>query len=111
MMRCWCRTCGEPVTASGDSLIASALHEATGLAKGPDGHIAVATDEDPVLRKEANEIEAEFDSRFTVSVRWGFFRADWANLPPGKVTAHYTADDAESLRKQLAAAVRGAARR
>ena len=84
----------------------SAVHAATGEEKGPDGHVLVLTDENPELRAIADKIEAEYDGIVTISVRFGWFRADWAHLPPGTVAAHITADDEESLRGQLDAALR-----
>jgi hypothetical protein len=73
-------------------------------ADGSDGHPVILTDEDPVLRAQADEIEREFGGRFTISARFGWFRADRADLPPGMVAAHFTADDAAEMRRQLAIA-------
>jgi len=82
------------------------VHAATGEVKGPDGHVIALTDENPELRAIADAIESEYDGIVTISVRFGWFRADWAHLPPGTVAAHITANDEESLRRQLDAALR-----
>ena len=107
----WCRICGEPARRRHDldvplSFGRAAVHAATGQPEGPDGHAIVVTDEDPELRAVADTVEAEYGGIVTISVRFGRFRADWAHLPPGTVAAHITADDEESLRRQLDAAVR-----
>lgn len=101
-MEWWCRFCGEPVRRTRGGLPGDAVHEA----EPADGHETAPTDEDPVLRREADAIEAEFGGRFTISVRFGFFRADWARLAPGEVGANYTADTAADLRRKLAALLR-----
>jgi hypothetical protein len=102
----WCRACGVPVRrrVDLDSPLPHALtmvHAATGKAEGPDGHVIVLTDENPELRAVADKIEAEYGGIVTISARFGWFRADWANLPPGTVAAHITADDEHDLRRQL----------
>ena len=107
----WCRVCGESARQRIDPDVPyprarSAVHAATGEEEGPDGYVLVLTDENPELRAIADKIEAEYDGIVTISVRFGWFRADWAHLPPGTVAAHITADDEESLRGQLDAAVR-----
>jgi len=107
----WCRVGGEPVRRrlDLDSPLPHArmtVHAATGEDAGADGHAIIVTDEDPAMRAIADKIEAEYGGVVTISVRFGWFRADWAHLPPGTVAAHITADDEESLRRQLDAAVR-----
>lgn len=107
----WCRVCGEPAKRRPDldqPLLygGAAVHAATGQPEGPDGHVLIVTDEDPVLRAVADKVEAEYDGIVTISVRFGWFRADWTDLPPGTVAAHITADDEEDLRRQLDAALR-----
>jgi hypothetical protein len=96
------------VRVTGSTLLGRAVHSATGLERGDDGHEARATDEDPVLRAQADAIEADFPG-LELSVRFGFFRADWRDLDPRVVRAHYTADDAAEMRRQLEAATRRAA--
>lgn len=76
-----------------------AVHE-----DGSDDHPVVLTDEDPVLRAQADALEKEFGGMFKISVRFGWFRADRADLPPGAVASHYTEDDAEAMRATLARA-------
>lgn len=111
----WCRKCKEPVRLSGGAgvwpSLRRAVHEATGEETGPghgeDGtHTAAPTDEDPVLRAQADALEAEFGGLFTISVRFRFFRADWANLPLGMTAGHYEASTADELRPHLLTAVR-----
>lgn len=108
----WCRLCKEPVRLEGPGWLAElrkAVHAATGEETGPgygeDGwHVAAPTTEDPVKRALADEVEAEYPE-LKVSVLFGFFRADWRDLPPGVTAAHYEADTADELR----ARIRGAA--
>ena len=70
------------------------------------GWHAAITREDPELRRQADALEAEFGGAVTISARFGFFRADWANLPPGVVASHFEADTAGELREKLALAAR-----
>lgn len=110
----WCRLCGEPVRLSGPEVMPElrrAVHAATGLEKGPghgdEGwHIAMPSTENPVLRAEADALEAEFGGRFSVSARFGFFRADWRDVPAGVTAAHYEASTAGEMRQQLRAVTR-----
>lgn len=107
-MSAWCRRCGEPVKLSGGAWLfpslAKATHQATGLENCADGeHLAAPTDEDPALRRLADEIEVEFGGVFVISAHWGFFRADWRTelLEPAAVAAHYEAETADDLRARL----------
>ena len=107
----WCRVCCEPVRRRVDldfplPHARMMVHAASGEDAGADGHAIIVTDEDPAMHAIADKIEAEYDNVVTISVRFGWFRADWPHLPPGTVAAHITADDEESLRRQLDAAVR-----
>lgn len=97
----WCRACGEPVRRRLDlgtplPYVLTMVHAATGKAEGPDGHLIVLTDENPELRAVADKIEAEYGG-ITVSVRFGWFRADW-KADPGVVVAHVDADTESSGR-------------
>ena len=96
-MAVWCRKCKAPAKRTSPGIQGTGVHAGD---EPEDGHTAVLTDEDPVLRAEADKIEAEFPG-FTVSVRFGFFRADWANLPAGTVAQHYSEADADTLRHTL----------
>lgn len=93
----WCVTCEEPVTLGPGE----AVHAATGRVTGPDGHFVKVTGENPEMRRQADEIEAEY--QVDVSVRFGFFRADRTDVIDA---AHWEADDAEGLRRQLPARLR-----
>jgi hypothetical protein len=108
--RLWCRKCEQPVTVTGDPWIGKAVHTTTDAETGPDGHLAAPINLDPALRKEALAIEAEFEGAFDVSAQFGFFRGDWANLPPGAVAVHYESDNADGLRLQLRVALSMAGR-
>jgi hypothetical protein len=106
----WCKTCKEPVVLTGRSVIPQfnmAVHAATGAELGADGHLAMPTDEDPVLREQADAIERDFP-QFKVSVRFGLFRATWRKslLPPLAVPVPYSAPDERGLRERLTAVVK-----
>lgn len=111
----WCALCREPVRLAGPwqpwPEMMKAFHASTGGEKGPghgdDGwHLAVATTENPVLRRQADELEAEFGRMFRVSVRFGFFRADFSKKAVRELAfhgtpCHYEAGTADLLRPQL----------
>ena len=111
----WCSRCGQPVELlGGDDLpvpLRKAVHKATGWKTGPDGHIADPISYEPPLWKAARELEAETGGLFTLSARFGFLRADWANPGHGVTAPHYTADDKAAmqvkLRRALIAAGKG----
>ena|SRR5258708_550207 len=91
----WCRECGEPVKlapGNGQPWDRKAVHSATGLTEGPDGHFAAAVAEDPALRRQADAIEARY--HMSVSVRFGFFRADRTDIV---TPVHFEADEGEGL--------------
>ena len=105
----WCKICKQPVRLTGRSLIAEfgkAVHLETGLETGEDGHLVRPTDQDPVLRAQADEIEAEFP-QFKVSVRNGIFRATWRSAPPFATTVPIDAPTAGELRIRLRAVLAG----
>lgn len=109
-MMMWCKICGKPVRRVGGAPLLPAslqkvVHEETGLETGTDGHVAMPTDEDPEMRREADAIEADYDGKFRLSVRFGFFRADVANVPQGVTAPHYTAPTGPAMRRQLNQAV------
>jgi hypothetical protein len=102
----WCNRCGQPVLLAGDDdmpvSLRKAVHAATGAEKGaPDGHIAAPIDYEPPLWQAARELEAETGGLFTVSARYGFLRADRADLAPGVVAAHFTASDKAEMQVKL----------
>jgi hypothetical protein len=110
----WCRACKEPVKLLGSEVappeLRPAVHAATRQEKGPghgdEGwHIAIPTDENPVLRAEADRIEAELCRAFTLSARFGFLRADWSKdlVPLGVTARHYEAGTADEMRGRLRA--------
>lgn len=106
----WCRRCEEPVLLSGPEVIPEfrkAVHAGTGDEKGPghgaDGwHLASPVGENPLLYRQAAELEREFPE-FTIEPRYGFFRADWRQdlLPPGVLISHYEEGDAPAMRERL----------
>jgi hypothetical protein len=110
--RYWCRRCDEPAKVTADPALfltgplllaaGTAAHAGTGSELCADGQVIAPTDEDPVLRRQARELEAEFPG-FSVSVRFRFFRADWREALRAE---HFEAQDAAGLRRQLAAATR-----
>ena len=106
--RAWCRKCLLPVTVTGMAFLGLAVHTATGLETGDDGHLAAPIDERPELRRVADAIEARYP-QFAVSARFGFLRADWRDAPAAMVALHYEADDEAGLCSQLDRAVRVAA--
>lgn len=108
----WCGKCKDPVRLLGPGIWPRTLkvvHAATGEEKGPGHdpqgwHLATPTDEDPVLRAEADAIMVEFGGAFILTTRFGIFRADWA---PGCASAgagHYEAHSAAEMRERLKAA-------
>lgn len=119
----WCKACGQPVRLTGSTLwpdFRKAVHAATGEETGPgygeDGrHAAQPTDEDPVLRAQADEVEREFGGLFRISVRFrGLWRAEWKEPPgpgtPLPVEAHSAARMRAELRAVLAMTAPEAAR-
>jgi hypothetical protein len=105
----WCKGCGQPVKRLQGGPLGKVVHAGTGNELGDGGHLAIPVDENPVLRAEADAVEREFGGVFTVSVRFGFFRADVAD-PGGATYQHWTADTAQDLRRQLAAVAERAER-
>jgi hypothetical protein len=101
----WCNRCGRPVELGGDENLPApmrkAVHAATGAEKGDDGHLAAPVDREPPLWKAARELKEETGGLFAFDARFGFLRADWANLRPGVVAVHYTADDKAAMRLKL----------
>lgn len=97
-----CRRCLELVTGGGNSLV-RAVHAETGSELCADGRLVAPVDERPDLRRQANEIEAEFPW-VTVSARFGFFRADLTVQDPRRVCTPFDASTADDLRRQLAKA-------
>jgi hypothetical protein len=80
-----------------------AVHAATGEERGgPDGHLASPIDHEPVLWKAARVLAEEFGGVFSISARFGFLRADWANIG---TPVHYEADTEEEMRGRLREAV------
>jgi hypothetical protein len=111
----WCKWCGEPVRLKGRNVfpeLRRAVHAATGREVGPgfgeDGsHAAMPTDQNPVLRAEANAIQALFPE-VKVSVRFGIFRA-WKRpelLPPGVTAVPYAARTGDELLERLRVVLR-----
>ncbi len=104
----WCARCGKRVRlAGGEGLPAQlrkAVHAATGLEAGDNGHLAAPADSEPPLWKSARILAAEFGGAFDIGAWFGFLRADWANLPAGAIAGHFEADDEEGLRLKLKAA-------
>lgn len=94
----WCTTCREPVRPDGLGVPGGGVH----IGAGPYDHDPAVTDEDPVLRAQADALEASYPE-VSVSVRFRIFRADWRKRD-GKVRPHFDARDADDLRGQLAAA-------
>jgi hypothetical protein len=93
----WCRTCDLPVTRQ-DS---QPVHEATGLAEGPDGHRASPSATDPAMKGEARKIAEEFGGRWQIDALLGFFYA----VPTGvkSTPVHVEASTGDELRWNLAA--------
>ena len=111
----WCSVCRQPVRLRGPGMAPEfrrAEHAETGDERGPGGpdgwHVAIPTTEDPELRAEADAIEADFPM-LTVSVRFGFFRADWkaSFVPFGATPRHYEASAGGELRGRLRAVLGG----
>ena len=110
----WCRLCKQPVRLAGPAdlhpELQRAVHAETGSEIGPgygdDGsHIAMPTDENPVLRAEADEVEAEFPD-YKVSARLGGLRATLRRklLPEGAIAVPIPAGSGHELRTKLRAA-------
>jgi hypothetical protein len=102
----WCSRCGQPVELLGrDDVPVSlrkAVHAATGDERGaPDGHPAAPVGYEPPLWQAARELDAETGGLFSFLVSFGRLRADWKDLPPGVLAAHYTASDKAEMRLQL----------
>jgi hypothetical protein len=103
----WCRWCGKRVRLAGDGEpeMRKAVHSASGRETGEDGHIAAPQDSEPPLWKAARELEAEFGGAFRISARFGFLRADWADVVTPE---HFEAADADEMRPRLKAALAAA---
>lgn len=97
-MAVWCRTCRAPARRTGPGMGGTGTHAGD---EPEDGHPAVLTDENPVLRAQADEIQREYPG-VTVSARFGFFRADWP-ARPGVLIAPVFGETADELREKLAA--------
>lgn len=97
----WCTACKEPVRPDGHGAPpGTGVH----IGAGPHDHPPAVTDEDPVLRAEADALERDYPE-VTVSVRFRVFRADY-RAEPGKVRPHFEAGSEADMRRQLAAATR-----
>lgn len=73
----WCRVCGEPVTVAPGSYpyTSNAVHTATGIQEGPDGHLAMATDAPPEMTAVARAVAMDFPG-WEIAVCFGnFYRA------------------------------------
>lgn len=105
----WCRKCEEPLTISGPGGVE---HAATGSPLCADGTtIAVPDRTDPVKRHAARQLQEEFPEwRVTLPFNGLYFRADFRDPPLGVTMTHYLDDDADGLRRQLAAATARTAR-
>lgn len=104
----WCRTCGEPVRRLRPGPLGKIVHAESGAECGHDGHAAMPADEDPALRAEADLIEADYGCAVTLTVRFGFFRADVKGAPPGVTCQRWEAPDGAGIRRKLDAALSGA---
>lgn len=105
----WCKVCKQQVQLTGRSLFpefARAVHLATGMETGADGHLVRPTLQDPALRAEADLIEAEFP-KFKVTVLNRIFRAAWRQAPPFASTEPVDAPGADELRIRLRAVLAG----
>lgn len=103
--RWWCRRCGKQVTISGsEPEISKAVHAATGLELGADGHLVAPIDHEPPLWKAAREIQADYAGTFEVDAKFGFLRADWV-VSGGGTPVHFEARTEQEMRARLAEAV------
>jgi hypothetical protein len=114
----WCKLCKEPVRLKGPARLPlsmrKAVHAATGSEAGPgyggeDGHAAVPTDEDPVLRAVADQIKAEFP-QCAASARLGIVTVTLRHrhLAQKAVAVPYKGRSVEELRPRLRAALAAA---
>jgi hypothetical protein len=105
----WCKRCGQPVELTGGALLEGefrkAVHAATGQETGEYGHRVIPVPAEPPHWRACRILAAEFEGIFTVDAWFGFLRADWANIPDGTAAAHFEADDEESMRRRLNAAL------
>jgi hypothetical protein len=103
----WCRRCGKPalLVGEGEPELRRAVHADSGREVGEDGHGVAPIDSEPPLWRAARELAEEFGAWFTFDARFGFLRADRADLPPGVVAAHFTADGKDEMRGKLVRAL------
>lgn len=105
----WCRICKEPVWLAGAALppeFRTAVHDATGMEAAQDNHMARPTDENPLLRAQADELEADFPE-FRITVRFGIPRATLRKgefaLAPGAMFVPLQAPTITELRARMRA--------